>query len=337
MRLSLRFGVGLSIIFLAALFFFPVYFNGPYPHPPGPAFEKGVSKLYLHTIETQQPALVFLGDSILTKSIDETAFQEQTGLSTYKLDVPGSSSALWYLIIKTNIAPAQPAPRYLIVLFRDTMLTVPAFRVNWPYFGLIDKFAGPNDTLLAERAYLSQLTSFQIALEKYFPLYTYRAELRESLDSGVRRSLPGLFGCERGCADDAMLVTLSDIAPDEFAKSIVQAEQILYTPDRLEFAPQAERSFLPEMIRLARQRGIQIIFVRAPTRIFPDDEAEPAKLKSYMGELESYLAESNVPLLDLAWVDGIEDRHFSDPHHMTIEGKGFFTTILAAALEPHLK
>src|SRR3972149_1598785 len=159
MRLSLRFAILLSIILLAASFVFPVYFNGPYPHPPGPAFERGVSKLYRLAIEYQKPNLVFLGDSILTKGVGEAAFQEQTGIPTYKLDVPGSSSALWYLIIKSNIVPADPPPRYLIVLFRDTMLTVPTFRVNWPYFGLIDKFAGPNDTLLVERAYLSQLTS----------------------------------------------------------------------------------------------------------------------------------------------------------------------------------
>jgi hypothetical protein len=337
MHFTLRFAAITALIALAAAITFPFFFNGPYPHPPGPTFDRDVSRLYLREIEQRKPRVVFLGDSILTKGLGEAAFELQTGVPTYKLDIPGSSSALWYLVIKSNIVPSDPAPRQLIVLFRDTMLTAPTFRVTGPYFGLIDKFAGRNEENLVEKAYLVQLSRLQAAAEMYFPLYTYRAEIRESLDSGLRHAIPALLDCDSACADDALQHGLGDVQPDVFAASIIRAEQALYLPEHLDFSLQVESSFLPEMIRLTQERGIRLIFVRAPTRIFPSAADEPEGLKTYITDLTSYLAERDVPLLDLAWVDRIKTEHFSDPHHMTVEGKAIFTEILINELESYIK
>jgi len=336
MRLTLRFAVLLAITFILTSFAFPAYFHGDYPHAAGPSFDKDVSKLYQREIEQAQPAIVLLGDSILTKSVDVTAFQEQLGLPTYKLDIPGSSSALWYLVIKSNIVKAEPAPRGWVIVFRDTLLTAPAFRTTGPYFGLIDKFASPDDSLLMKRAYLAQLSPMQMALEMFFPLYTYRTNLRDAMDTGLRPALPGLLGCDAACADDSLTFVLGDIQPDIFAASILQAEQILYTPGQLDFAAQVDQSFLPEIIRLAQERGIQLVFVRAPTNLFPNPADEPAGLKQYMADLNAYLTEQNILMLDLSRIQGIGPAQFSDPHHMTLEGKAIFTSVLAETLKSYI-
>ena len=336
MRATLRFVIILGVLLLASTLLLPRLFRGPYPHPPGPVFDRDVSKLYLHEMEQDPPGIVLLGDSMLTKGVEKSIFQARTGISTYKLDIPGSSSALWYLVLRTNITQAEPPPSMLVVLFRDTLLTAPAFRTTGPYFGLIDKFASPSDTLLLERAYLSQLTPMQKELERWLPVYTYRGEMRESIDSGLRHMAPALTGCDRGCADNGLTGVLGDVRPDLFARSIRQAELALYTPQQLDFAAQVDVSFLPEIIRLARQRGIRLVFVRAPTNIFPDPASEPPGLAMYMRELRAYLEAESIPLLDLSRVDGIGPDQFVDPHHLTPEGKTVFTRALARALEPYL-
>ncbi len=336
MRPTFRYIILLAIVLLAVSFSLPRLFRGPYPHPPGPTLDKAVSKLYQHEIEQQHPVLVLLGDSLLTKDVDAPTLQTRLRLPTYKLDIPGSSSALWYLVEKSNIVPANPAPRYLLILFRDTILTAPAFRTTGPYFGLIDKFASPNDTLLLERAYLSQIGPVQAALESYFPPFTYRSELRESIDSGLRHIAPRLTGCDSACADDAMQKTLGDIQPDIFAASIIQAEQALYTPEQLDFPAQVDRSFLPEIIRLAQEHGIQLILVRAPVNVFSNPADVPPGLGTYVAGLGSYLAEKHVPMFDLSQVEGIGPSQFTDPHHMTLEGKAIFTEALARALEEYI-
>lgn len=337
MRPTLRFAVLFAILLVSTSIFLPIYFRGPYPHPVGPTFDKAVSKLYLREINSQRPAIVLLGDSLLTKDVDAAKLQTFLGLSTYKLDIPGSSSALWYLVTKSNLIEAKPAPRYLIVLFRDTILTAPTFRTTGPYFGLIDKFAAPDESLLLQRAYLEDLNPIQPAFEMFLPLYTYRGQERASIDSALRHTLPARFDCDHPCADDAMQSALGDIAPQIYAASILQAEQALYTPEELNFSRQVERSFLPETIRLAKSRGIQPIFVRAPTNIFPNAASQPKGLEKYIADLYDYLAAQNIPMFDLSHVEGIGPAQFVDPHHMTLEGKAIFTQALAEALKSYTK
>lgn len=337
MRPTLRYLIVLGALVLASSLILPGFFNGPYPHPPGPVFDREVSHLYLREIEQQQPGIVLLGDSLLTKGVEKSVFQARLDIPTYKLDIPGSSSALWYLVVRSNILPAEPAPQMLVILFRDSLLTAPAFRTTGPYFGLIDKFARPSDSLLLERAYLSQLTPLQKSLESWFPLYTYRLEMRESIDAGLRHLLPALFACDRGCADDALTGVMGDVQPILFARSIRQAESGLYTPQQLDFNARVAASFLPEIIRLTQARGIRLVFVRAPTNIFPDPALQPPGLDQYMQDLGAYLAARSIPLLDLSQVQGIGPAQFVDPHHLNPEGKSIFTPALAAALQPYLE
>src|SRR5512139_3672477 len=123
MRLAIRYTILLALLMLSTAVLLPSYFRGIYPHAAGPVFDKDVSRLYLHEIQRQNPQVVLLGDSMLTKGVDLQRFQERSGVPTYKLDIPGSSSALWYLVLKSNIVPANPAPRTVVILFRDTLLT----------------------------------------------------------------------------------------------------------------------------------------------------------------------------------------------------------------------
>jgi hypothetical protein len=337
MRLTLRYFTLLIALLLAASFAFPVIFHGDYPHAAGPAFDKFATKQYLRESEKIQPAVILLGDSILTKDVDLEVFQERTSRPAYKVDIPGSSSAVWYLVLKSNLVEVEPAPQVLVILFRDTILTSPTFRTTGPYFGLIDKFASPDDTLALQRSYLAQLTPMQAALEMYFPPYTYRGDLRDKLDAGLRHLLPRQIGCDNECADDAMTNVLGDIRAEVLAASILQAESEIYTPEHLDFASQVDNSFLPEIIRLAQERGIQLIFVRAPTYIFPDPSDEPPALKQYLLDMTAYLAARDISLIDLSQAQGIGPAQFIDPHHMSPEGKAIFTPVFAEAVKQVLK
>ena len=337
MRLTLRYFALLTALLLLVPFALPVIFHGDYPHAAGPTFDKFATKQYLREGEQIQPEIILLGDSILTKDVDLGIFQERIGKTAYKLDIPGSSSAVWYLVLKSNLVEVEPAPQVLVILFRDTILTAPTFRTTGPYFDLIDKFASPNDALVLQRAYLAQLTPMQAALEMYFPPYTYRGDLRDKLDAGLRHVLPRQIGCDRECADDAMTNVLGDMRAEAFAASLRQAEASLYTPQQLNFAAQVDQSYLPEIIRLAQKRGIQLIFVRAPTYIFPNPSDEPPALKQYLLDMTAYLAARDIPLIDLSQVQGIGPAQFVDPHHMSLEGKAIFTPVFAEAVKKVLK
>lgn len=337
MRLTLHTMSLLAALLAFASLTLPAWFRGEYPHPAGPAFDKFATRQYLREAERIRPEVLLLGDSILTKGVDLPAFQAQIGATTYKIDIPGSSSALWYLLVKSTIVDLEPAPRLLVVLFRDSILTAPTFRTTGPYFDLIDRFAAPDDSLVIECAYLPQLTPMQVTLQEYFPPYTYGESLRAKLDSSLRHLLPQALGCDGECADDAMTNVLGDMRPEVFAQSILQAEAVLYSPTELDFNARVDESFLPEIVRLAQKRGIQLVFVRAPTNIFPNPADEPPALHTYLADLQAWLATRDIPLIDLSRVDGIGPEQFVDPHHMSLEGKAIFTPIFADVVKAYLK
>lgn len=337
MRLTLRYFALLGVVFLLVSFALPTLYHGDYPHAAGPTFDKNISRQYLHEIEKQHPEVVVLGDSMLTKGVGISTFQSLTEKASYKLDIPGSSSVLWYIIVKSDVVEAEPAPKTLVILFRDGILTAPTFRTTGPYFDLIDRFASPDDTLALQRAYLAQLTPLQIALQRYFPPITYRSELLAKLDGELRHLAPRWLGCDDDCANDAMNDVLGDIRPEVVSASIRNAEAVLYTPAQLDFNAQVDSSFLPEIIRLTQERGIQLIFVRAPTYIFTEPANEPPALKQYLADLQAYLAARNIPMIDLSHADGIGPEQFVDPHHLTLKGRHIFTPIFANAVKKYLK
>jgi hypothetical protein len=87
------------------------------------------------------------------------------------------------------------------------------------------------------------------------------------------------------------------------------------------------------MIRLCREAGIRLIFVRVPVNLFSDPASRPGGLDQYSADLSGYLAGQQVSLIDLHRAQGIGPAHFLDYYHMNPRGNAIFTKILAGALE----
>ena len=310
-------------------------FDGPYPRPLGPQFDIRIAQNYRNDMESQKPDILLLGDSMLGKGVDAEKLHDLLGQSVYKVDIPGGSSAMWYLIMKSNIYPSKYAPKTLVIFFRGTMLTTPDFRVEGSSnLGLLNKYATMEDTLFRRLAYTERMNPVDKAFSLYLPIYGYRTEIVAALDAGFRHTLPGLLnGCSPECADDAMEEVLrGDIASEQLADYIIRSDMVLYAGRRLDFAYQLEHSFLLEMVRMAQEKGIQVVMVRMPTQIFPNPELEPDGLVQYNADLEAYLVEQGIALLNFEHDPRFPPEDFTEPTHLTPEAKQRFTEILAEAL-----
>lgn len=339
MRITVRYFISTIIILVAISFGLQQIHRGPYPIPPGPRLNTEVRKIHQIKIENQKPGIIFMGDSLLRTDVDVAQFEQLTGESSYKIDIPGSASALWYLILKNNIIPASHTPRVVIIFFRETMLTAPSYRVTGPNFKSVDEFASPKDTLFLQRAYLNNMSLGEQVLGGFFPLYSYRNELKEDLDTLLRHILPELLlNCDSNCADDSYnsLLGSENWSRDMLDQSIGQADEPLYKPEQFEFRARVGMSFLPEMIQLAHQKNIKLIFIRMPIKTYSHKD-EPDGIKSYMQALRTYLDANNISLIDLAWDERIKPEYFVDPHHMNRDGMQIFTGILAEAVKDKLK
>jgi hypothetical protein len=339
MRLFLRYLLLLVAVLGWSWAVFPARYGVQFPREPGPRFDSQIRLFYQRTIGERLPEIVLLGDSTLEVGVDTEELGLLTQRSTLSISIPGSASAVWYLILKNNIADAPHPPRSLVIICRDTILTAPGYRVQGSYFKQIDEFAGRNEPLLLQRAFLNQMNPVERAAEKYVPLYGTRMQARDELDRFIRYSLPVLAGCNSECTDGAMYSTFGagDLEPGELRNAVSAAEQYLYTPRQLNFQAQVGQSFLPEIIRLAKDHEMQLIVVRLKTYASGMGEVESAALKGYIHDLSSYLRQNNVVFLDFGTDPRLRREFFADSIHLNDQGRKIFTGLLAEALKPVLE
>jgi hypothetical protein len=306
-----------------------------FPGQVGPRFNADVSMTQRDGIAAQKPQIVLLGDSMVEENVDTPALSEQLGRSVYTISYPGSASALWYLAIKNNIAISPNKPPVLVIMFRDTVLTTPTYRADGKFTQVIDTLAGTEEPLLIQLAYVNHVNPLEMFARMYFPLYEYGFQIRDRADFFIRYLLPRpVLKCGKRCVDAAVLDIFNFrnmIAPTA-DDPVAQAESILYTDLALDFYGQLDQSFLPEIIHLCKENGIQLVLVRGKTISF-SDIPEPAGLSRYMRNLREYLARSDILFVDLEADPrlGIED--YIDRFHVHTEAREIYTQMLADGLK----
>jgi hypothetical protein len=330
MRFFLKFGLFFFVIVIASSVFFPMSYGMDFPRDPGPVLDNTVRANHLKYIEENRPQLVMIGDSTLGDDVDPDVLAEESDKSVYRISIPGSASALWYLVLKSNIVPAVQKPEYVLIFFRDTILTAPGYRVHGSYFDLMDEYADHNEPLVMQNSFVNLMNPLEIAAEKNFPLYVFRSDIRSGIDTGLRYFTPSLLGCDKDCTDEALseMFQAAGLEPGALVDAVGAAESYLYTPDQLDFEGQVNNSYLPEIIRMTKENNIKLILVRIKVETHPPDP----KVDEYILSLKDYLQKNGVVLLDYGKDPRITPDFFSDSLHFLPAGRDAFTPMLAEDL-----
>lgn len=325
--ISNRYFLFLGMFLFASGLILPGYYNISYPAPLGPQFEQGIKQEHIIAIEKKRPEFVLIGDSVLYEGVNPTLLSKESCAIVYSISVPGSGTASWYLVLKNVILGASHRPRYVVIFFRNTMLTVPQYRTTGRYFDLLDDYATRNEPLLVQLAFIDQMNPPEKFAAKYIPLYSARLEIREDLDNLLRYRIPFvLSGCERECVNDAVESMFGrEVNPSALNQMMEDAAQTLYDPAEMDFDQQVAGSFLPYMIELAKANNITLILVRSKI-----NAGEPSALTGYNLALENYLTQyENVILLDYSTDPRLTPEDYVDSLHMNADGRQKFSQILA--------
>jgi hypothetical protein len=336
MRSFVRYLLLLALTLAALTVYLPRRYDAPYPRQPGPAFDNAVRVRHTLAIEGTRAQVVLVGDSVLAHGIDPEALSASLGEPAYAVAVPGSTSAIWYLILKNIVLEAGDKPAYFIIVFRDTILTLPDYHVNGGYVAEIDQWATAREDFLLEHAYLNFMNPIEKWALAYFPLYSSRQQMTTTIEYYARNRIPSLFlACKRDCLDRvlASVYHVDNVEAQFREDALVADEDILFTRQAMNFDSQIGQSFLPEIIRLARENGVQLILVHERTLLFPSAQAEPKALREYKQKLSAYLDANDVTLLDFSYDPRLPESYFEDPLHMNETGKAAFTQLLADALK----
>lgn len=304
----------------------------PYPKPLGPQFSANIKMKYTNAISQEQPKVVLVGDSVLFVGVNHEELPKQLGVKTYSIALPGAGSAVWYLILKNAILESTHTPKYVVLLFRDTKLTMSSLHTTGPYFNELDDFAGRQEPLVTQLAYVNAMNPVEKLVEQYIPIYSARWEIRGELDAHIRYTAPSIFwGCPAACTDKILNAAFGK--NDLNVTALNRGVEDLYAPEFMDFEDQIKKSFLPHIIQLAQENNITLIFIRTKSMTFPEYASEPSALRNYIKALDLYLSEQDhVQFLDLAHDERLQPDHFADTVHLNEVGKEIFTKILADEL-----
>jgi hypothetical protein len=308
-------------------------YNLSYPIPLGPKLDNAVRQNHTKAIIENKPQMVLIGDSTLIQGVDTTRLSEQLDIPLYLIGLPGSASTLWYLIIKNNVMTVPVPPKYLLIFFRDTMLTTPGYRVQGEYFEQIDEYSRPkDDALLIERAFIGLMNPLERFSEAYIPIYSTRWQIREQIESRIRHAPAQIIRCDPKCVADALshIFGNSNMSTQGLNEAISSADETLYTRRALDFENQVNKSFLPELIRLSQENNVQLILIHIKTLQFT--QPFPA-LDNYLNNLKTYGQANNVIVLDFAHDPRLSPTLYADNLHLNAQGKIIFTDILIKTLK----
>jgi len=317
--------ITLSAFFLLGCLL-PQWLTIQYPRSLGPVFSQDVRKDYQGLIDRQKPQVLILGNSVVKFGIDESRFALLTNQKTLKFGFPGSDSAYWYLMIKSNIASATNPPKYLLLFFLDDLLTTPGLGVNGTYLPIIDEIAGENETVLIQKAYLNEINPVEAYLDGRFPLFGERQSLKDKIDNRLKYTLPQLFQmCDKTCLGEALDAV--------FAKKIILAQNIpnseIWKSRDWDFNALVEKSFIPDIIQLTHEKGIELILVREKNVKVMTIRDESPEMRKYFQEMADYLKKEGVPLLDFAHDLALTLDMFLDEMHLNPQGRLVFTNLVA--------
>ena len=270
---------------------------GPLPRRP---FDDAPVRL----LKKAQPQCVFLGDSMLESRLDEAALNSVADRPCTSLARQGSSSAMWFLLLKNVIAGQPHPPPTVVVFFRSRQLTLPAHRATSTHrFRLEPVMRGEEpvveDLVGAEVRRQTPLPD-RLLLAAY-PVQRRREDCQERMQSwaldlvassreytGIRAQAHEIFSAKNLRADE-----VQDFEAMEGGQSGLDA-------DGHEFSAEVGRSFLPPMLEIARTKNIRLVFFRVKRRPGENGELsnESPTAPPYLAALRAYLEKAGAVLID---------------------------------------
>lgn len=268
------------------------------PLPRKPFDEQAVRLL-----ERTRPECVFLGDSMLDSRLDEAVLNTIADRRCAVQARLGTSTAVWFLMLKNVIAAQAQPPGTVVIFFRNRQLTLPAHRATGPQRARMEPMMRAEEPLVEEliAAEMRRRTPWlDRAAQAAYPVQRRRDFWRERVQAWALDIVTSSreYVAIRAAARDVF--STKNLRGDQQQDEAQEEGKIgLDEPDH-EFADAVERSFLPPMLRLARDKGIRLVFFRvkkrpAATGALAD---ESGTAPAYQAALRAYLEKAGAILID---------------------------------------
>jgi len=322
------------------LLFFPVK-KYLVDHSSGVDFRDDLSLTSLiYKLRPLKAEIALLGNSMLGRGIDNDLFRNLIRNKAILIGPGGAASAWYFLVVKNILSRQDIKPKVIVLFFRDYDLTLPTYRVNDNFKYRIDLLCTINEAVLDKKAYLANYSKIELGLLKYWPLYQRRKDFKAFMDSTIKaKTAKSVFGYSKIQSDQAIDKVFADA---KMVQSILTKFQNNYEEELLvkpqNFNEILNTTFLPNMVQICQNTGIQLVLLRVKKRNYLDPKyKENEALTKYFEDMKVYLKQHEIPLIDFSHDTRLNESHYADGDHLnTTTGIKKFTFMVAEALQPHL-
>lgn len=286
--------------------------------------------LNLLELNGRKPDIVLLGNSMVGRNVNHMLLQSVLKRGVSKFAIGGTSSVWWYLMTKNVITKAVPTPKVMVLFFRDQFLTDPKHKLNDANQLMNEYFYEGEEPLVQELSY-----DAASAVYRKLPIYDKKHFINQDITNGLKNTVSSLTQTK-----PLRLVNALDNSFHEskLIQEIITAQQLeaakVKNEQLLDFDYQIDRSFLPHIIQLTKDHGIQLVLVRVKARWAVLNEPEKPQLTKYMEGMRSHLKAQNIPLIDYTHDDRVTLEMYAEGSHLTEIGMNEFTKkVFAGDLE----
>lgn len=283
-------------------------------------FEEGP----IHQLRRTRPGYVIISDS-MGGHIDRRTLQRLSRRRVTPLLQPASGSAWWYLALKNWVIASGVHPRCVFILFRDTNLTDPLFRIGGTDRWKLDRVAGDREDEV--NAVIAARTSGSLYHIRTVIARAYQTEATRQWAEGGADEVVARVMINDADKREAFLDDLNDRLGRDHMRPIEQADIQAADDRQADFDKYVDASFLPLMLRDASEAGIRLCFIRVQRRPVDGRPApQSPALKRYIAKLGAYLeAHGAVFHDDTADPLLLAEELYTDGDHMTDRAEVLYT------------
>jgi hypothetical protein len=313
----------------------PQFFSHPvYDRDPG------IDLAFTAQIELEHPDVIVMGNSLIERGLNFDLLQKSIGLAVMRMSSGGSGSALWYLFLKNQIAVTTDHPRYVVIIFKDNVFSVPNISVDGKYQEIIDQYAGLYEPVLDRLAYSNYLSPFHQFLEKNLAWFRYNPVISQQLVEMIRTPLvTWLFGSTSFEIDEAVGKTFAveNLDPGLATRIQQQIDLAQQLDANYDFQENLKDTFLPSILEIARKKNIHLIFVAYRARHYVEYPDSERRNRNYLADMGAYITSQGATFIDFTHDQRLRFEHFAEGDHLNGEGRVIFTAMLANSLQDVIK
>ncbi len=293
----------------------------------------------LSNIRRRQPEVVIVGNSMVFGRMD-TDYLE--GLLKPRIMMSftdgGSRSLHWFLILKNYLAAYSPAPKLVVIVYRDYDFGIPNLQLDGQYLEKLRHVMRPDDEERLKQALNHENKNvLKTWLNNHFTATHENAHLNQKLGD-LLYDVVGKLG---PVSDDALqLYTKQIFDLDQIRADIPEeSEQSNKDDDSddIKFTADSQQNLLQDFVSIADSKDIKLVFYRVKRRpSAKGDKAQRPAILSYTSDFKAWAESAGHYHIDESDDARITLAMFNDGDHLHKAHFRAYTDLFAARLSPYL-